>query len=53
MTMVYPSDEGHTWEGTSGGPEGDIFNKLMSDVKVAGFVVHEIITDKDSSTNAI
>ena len=44
---------GHNWEGTSAGAEGDMFNKLMGKAKDAGFVVQEIITDKDSSMNAI
>ena len=44
---------GHNWEGTSGGAEGDMFNEIMRKVKEAGFVVREIITDKDSSMNAI
>ena len=34
---------GHNWEGTSGGAEGDML----------GFSIKEIITNKDSSTNAI
>lgn len=44
---------GHNWEGTSGGAEGDMFDELMGEAKAAGFVVSEIITDKDSSMNAI
>ena len=44
---------GHNWEGTSAGPEGDVFDDVMKNVKDANFVVKEIITDKDSSTNAI
>ena len=44
---------GHNWEGTSGGAEGDMFDEVMGMVKVAGFTIKEIITDKDSSTNAI
>ena len=44
---------GHNWEGTSGGAEGDMFDEVMGKVKDAGFNITEIITDKDSSTNAI
>ena len=43
----------HNWEGTSGGAEGDMFEEIMGRVKAAGFVVQEVITDKDSSMNAI
>ena len=39
----------HNWEGTSGGAEGDMFDELLDE----GFVVREIVTDKDSSMNAI
>ena len=41
---------GHNWEGTSGGAEGNMLDEVMGKVKDAGF---SIITDKDSSTNAI
>ena len=44
---------GHNWEGTSGGAEGDMLDELMGKVKDSGFSIKEIITDKDSSTNAI
>lgn len=44
---------GHNWEGTSAGAEGDMFDELMGKIKDAGFVVQEVITDKDSSMNAI
>ena len=44
---------GHNWEGTSAGAEGDMFDELMGKAKAAEFVVSEIITDKDSSMNAI
>jgi hypothetical protein len=37
---------GHNWVGTSGGTEGDMYDEL-------GFSIAEIITDKDSSGNAI
>ena len=39
----------HNWEGTSAGAEGEV----MKNVKDANFVVKEIITDNDFSTNAI
>ena len=44
---------GHNWEGTSGGAEGDMFDDVLKMVKEEGFNIKEIITDKDSSTNAI
>ena len=44
---------GHNWEGTSAGAEGDMFDELVGKAKAAGFVVSEIITDKDSSVNGI
>ena len=44
---------GHNWEGTSGGAEGNMLDEVMGKVKDAGFSIKEIITDKDSSTNAI
>ena len=44
---------GHNWEGTSAGTEGDMFDELIGKAKAAGFVVCEVITDKDSSMNAI
>ena len=44
---------GHNWEGTSGGAEGHMFDELIGKVKEAGFVITEMITDKDSSVNAI
>ena len=44
---------GHTWEGTSGGAEGDMFDELLGKVKKEGFNKKEIVTDKDSSSNAI
>ena len=44
---------GHNWEGTSGGAEGDMLDEILGKVKAAGFDVKEIVTDKDSSMNAI
>ena len=44
---------GHNWEGTSGSTEGDMFNEILGKVKAAGFVLKEVITDKDSSMNSI
>ena len=43
----------HNWEGTSGGAEGDMLNELLGKAAAASFVVRELITDKDSSMNAI
>ena len=42
-------DVGHNWEGTSAGAEADMFNEA----KEAGFVISEMVTDKDSSMNSI
>ena len=39
---------GHNWEGTSGGAEADIFDSILREVREAGFVMKEIVTDKDS-----
>ena len=44
---------GHNWEGTSNGAEGNMFDELLEKVKVEGFIIKEIVTDKDSSGNAI
>lgn len=44
---------GHNWEGTSGGAEGHMFEEILGKVKEEGFVVGEVITDKDSSMNTI
>ena len=44
---------GHTWDGTSGGAEGDMFDEILGRAKQDDFVVKEIITDKDSSGNSI
>ena len=54
--MVLPPNQ--AWsrsqlEGTSGEAEGDMFDELMGKAKAAGFIVNEIITDKDSSVNFI
>ena len=45
--------EGHNWQGTSGGAEGDMLNEVLGKVKTEGFHMSEIVTDKDSSMNAI
>ncbi len=44
---------GHNWEGTSGGAEADMYNEILYEVKEAGFKITEMVTDKDSSMNAI
>lgn len=44
---------GHNWSGTSGGAEGDMLEEIHGKVRAEGFVVSEIVTDKDSSMNAI
>ncbi len=44
---------GHNWEGTSGGAEGDMLEEVLSKVNGAYFVIKELVTDKDSTTNAI
>lgn len=44
---------GHNWEGTSNGAEANMFDELLKKVKDENFVIQEIVTDKDSSGNAI
>ena len=44
---------GHNWEGTSCGAESDIFDSIVGDVRGSGFNITEMVTDKDSSVNAI
>ena len=44
---------GHNWEGTSAGAEGNMYDELLQKVKAADFSIKEIVTDKDSSGNAI
>ena len=44
---------GHNWEGTSGGAEADMFDDILKEVKQAGLTITEMVTDKDSSMNAI
>ena len=44
---------GHNWEGTSAGAESDMFDELLREVKDTGFIISKIVTDKDSSMNAI
>ena len=44
---------GHNWVGTSGGAVSDMFDEVLGRVKAADFVIKEIVTHKDSSTNAI
>ena len=44
---------GHNWEGTSGAAEADMLTEILAEVKQAGFDTTELITDKDSSVNAI
>lgn len=35
-------------EGTSGGAEGDMFDEVLKKAKNEGFIVREIVTDKES-----
>ena len=44
---------GHNCEGTSGGAEADMFDGILKEAKQAGFVISEMVSDKDSSMNAI
>ena len=44
---------GHNWEGTSAGAEGNMYDEMLEKVKAADFIIKEIVTDKDSSGNAI
>ncbi len=50
---IEPKQVQDTTEGTSGGAEGDMLEEVLSKVNAANFVVKELITDKDSTTNAI
>lgn len=43
---------GHNWCGTSAGAETDMLDELLGKAKGAGFSIHELVCDKDSSTNA-
>ncbi len=42
---------GHNWEGTSAAAETDMLDELLREAKKDGFVVKEMVTDKDSSAN--
>ena len=44
---------GHKWEGTSNGAEGNMFDELLDKVKAEGFIIKEIFTDKDSSGSGV
>ena len=44
---------GHNWKGTSGGAEADMLDEILREVKEAGFIIAEMVTDKDTSMNAI
>ena len=44
---------GHNWAGTSSGAESDMLEEVLGKVKKSDFVVQELVTDKDSTTNAI
>jgi len=44
---------GHNWNGTSAGAEADMLDELLGKAKNDGMVIQEIVTDKDSSVNAI
>ena len=46
-------EPGHNWEGTSGGAGSDMFDSILGEVTKAGFSIKEIVTDKDSSVNAV
>ena len=46
-------DEGHNWEGTSNGAESDMLDSILRKVRKEGFILSEIVTDKDSSVNEI
>ena len=45
--------EGHNWEGTSNGAESDMLDSILRKVREEGFILSEIVTDKDSSVNEI
>ena len=44
---------GHNWDGTSASAEGDMLSEILQNVCKEGFVLSELVVDKDSSTNAI
>ena len=43
---------GHNWSVTSAGAETDMLNELLGMAKSAGFVIKELICEKNTSTNA-
>lgn len=43
----------HNWEGTSAGAESDMLDGVLCKAKEAGFIVAEIVTDKDSSVKSV
>ncbi len=44
---------GHNWCGTSAGAETDMLDDLLGKAKDAGFVIGEMVCDKDTSSNAV
>ncbi len=42
---------GHSWCGISAGAETDMLDELLGKAKNAGFSIHELVCDKDSSAN--
>jgi len=44
---------GHNWQSTSGGDESDILEEFLGKAKIDGFVIDELVADKDSSVNVI
>ena len=43
----------YNWDGTSGGAEAGMFDEILTEARENGFTIKEIVTDKDSSMNAI
>jgi len=44
---------GHNWQCTSGRAESDILKEFLGKAKIDGFVIYELVADRDSSVNAI
>ena len=44
--------KGHNWNGTSAGAETDMLDEILAQVRKDGFVLQEVIADKDTSVNS-
>ncbi|XP_070571302.1 uncharacterized protein [Ptychodera flava] len=45
--------QGHNWEGTSAGAEGDMFSEICHSVKASGITISRLIADKDAALGNI